>query len=125
MVRASLCGQALLLDVYGKATAMLSNVPGPASEAHFCGQPLRDLMFYAFAPLGVYIGVLSYNGRVSTGVCCVPECEPDASRLARFWKPSVDELLEAAARRTRRIHGEQPKDSDAVPNVNPSAALKA
>jgi diacylglycerol O-acyltransferase len=86
----------LLLDVYGKATALLSNVPGPQSQVFLCGSPLDDLMFYSFVPLGVYIGVISYNGKVSTGVCCVPECEPDASRIAKHWKGAVKELLAAS-----------------------------
>lgn len=86
----------LLLDVYGKATALLSNVPGPQSQAWLCGVPIDDLMFYSFVPLGVYIGVISYNGKISTGVCCVPSCEPDASRVAKHWRPAVDELLQVA-----------------------------
>ena len=94
----------LLLDVYGKATACLSNVPGPQSEAWLCGQPIDDMLFYSFVPLGVYIGVISYNGKVSTGICCVPECEPDASRIAKHWKPAIDELL-AAARLLRSPSG--------------------
>ena len=60
-----------------------------------CGEAVNDIMFYTFVPLGVYIGVLSYNGKVSTGVCCVPGCEPDAGRIAKHWRPSVDECLEA------------------------------
>ena len=86
----------LLLDVYGKATALLSNVPGPQSQVYLCGSPLDDLMFYSFVPLGVYIGVISYHGKVSTGVCCVPECEPDASQIAKHWKSAVEELLAAS-----------------------------
>ena len=95
----------LLLDVYGKATALLSNVPGPQSQAWLCGEALDDLMFYSFVPLGVYIGVISYNGKVSTGICCVPECESDAALIARHWKPAVEELL-AAARATTRARAE-------------------
>ena len=64
-----------------------------------CGSPLDDLMFYSIVPLGVYIGVISYNGKVSTGVCCVPECEPDASRIAKHWKGAVKELLSCSPRR--------------------------
>ena len=86
----------LLLDTYGKATAMLSNVPGPPAPMALCGVEMQQLQFYVFAPLGVYIGVISYNGTVSTGVCCVPECEPDAHAIAKHWKPAIDELLAAA-----------------------------
>jgi len=86
----------LVLDTYGKCTAMLSNVPGPPTAAYFCGQKVEDLMFYAFAPLGVYIGVISYNGTVSAGICCMPDLEPDAGKIAKHWRPAFEELLEAA-----------------------------
>ena len=105
----------LLLDVYGKGTALLSNVPGPQSEARLCGEPIEDLMFYSFVPLGVYIGVLSYNGKVSTGVCCVPSCEPDAWRIAKQWKIAVDELLAAS----RSLSSEQGGAHDAYTSVPP------
>ena len=65
----------------------LSNVPGPQSTVWLCGEAVDDLMFYTFVPLGVYIGVISYAGKVSTGVCCVPSCEPDATRIATSVNP--------------------------------------
>jgi len=99
VLMSSKCGRKLLrdlmLDVFAKCTVMISNVPGPPSAAYLCGQKLEDLMFYAFAPLGVYIGVLSYNGMVSTGICCIPSLEPDAGRIAKHWQPAFSELLEA------------------------------
>ena len=84
------------MDEFGKATAMLSNVPGPPSAAFLCGQELDDLMFYAFAPLGVYIGCITYNGKLTAGFCCAPDLEPQPSKIAKHWRPAFETLLAAA-----------------------------
>merc|ERR1711972_195513 len=65
----------LALDIYGKVTAMLSNIPGPSSEVRLAGQALDDLKFYALGPIGLYFGIVSYNGHISIGVACDRECE--------------------------------------------------
>lgn len=87
-----------ILDSYGKVSCMLSNVPGPSQQVSFCKQPVDDIMFYAFAPLGVYFGILSYNGRVNVGIVANKELEPDASRIAKHWAPAFKELEEAVAK---------------------------
>lgn len=86
----------MVLDLYGKCSACLSNVMGPQEEVNFCGQALDDLQFYAFAPQGVYFGILSYNGKVSVGILSDVECEPDASKLAVEWTSAFDRLYAAA-----------------------------
>jgi hypothetical protein len=62
-------GQLLNLAVwlFTKFTIMMSNVPGPATQQYFAGQPLTDLYYFLFVPLGVYVGTLSYNGKVCVG----------------------------------------------------------
>eukprot|EP00927_Polykrikos_kofoidii_P069657 TRINITY_DN65213_c0_g1_i1.p1 TRINITY_DN65213_c0_g1~~TRINITY_DN65213_c0_g1_i1.p1 ORF type:complete len:477 (-),score=69.32 TRINITY_DN65213_c0_g1_i1:91-1521(-) len=84
-----------VLDIYGKCTAMLSNVMGPASEAKFCGQPLDDLSFYALSPIGLYLGILSYNGKVRLGVVIDQACEPDASKLTGEWVDAFERLYKS------------------------------
>ena len=54
--------QNLTLDAAGKVTAMFSNVPGPNAKVVFAGQELDDMAFTAFGPIGLYFGVVSYNG---------------------------------------------------------------
>lgn len=82
----------IVADSYGKVTVMLSNVPGPSDEVALCGQPIDDMMFYAFAPIGCYLGVISYNGIVSLGVVTARSGESDASRLAKHWSPAFRKL---------------------------------
>ena len=86
----------LVLDLYGKCTAMLSNVMGPTSKVNFCGQPLDDLQFYALSPIGIYFGIVSYNGKCSMGVVADKTCDPDASKLASEWKGAFERLYAAA-----------------------------
>ena len=54
-----------LLALNSKVTTMISNVPGPAKEESMCGQRLDDIQFILYSPVGMYMGVLSYNGKVS------------------------------------------------------------
>jgi len=82
----------LMLDNNGKVTSMLSNVRGPAEAVSVCGYEVQDLRFYAFAPIGLYFGVLTYNGKLTASVALDPTCDKDASRLARHWKPAFDKL---------------------------------
>jgi len=91
----------LLLDAFGKVTAMLSNVPGPLETVHFLGQPLDDLTFYAVAPLGLYFGIVQYKGNFKVGICCDAACEPEPMKLAECWGPAFERLRQAAVARQR------------------------
>ena len=53
-----------------KASAVLTNVPGPRTQLYFCGQPMRRLMFWVpqTGRIGLGISIISYNGQVSLGV---------------------------------------------------------
>lgn len=53
-----------------KATAVMTNVPGPTSQLHLAGVPLEDLMFWVpqAGDLALGLSILSYDGRVLVGV---------------------------------------------------------
>jgi len=85
----------LMLDAYGKCTAMISNVAGPPGPAFFCGQQIEGLSFYCMSPLGLYIGLLSYNVTFATSVSCSVDIEPDPAKIAEHWKPAAEDLLAA------------------------------
>jgi len=87
----------LLLDTFGKVTAMVSSVPGPVDTVELGGQPLDDLAFYAIAPLGLYFGIVQYKGSFKVGVACDAGCEPEPSRLSECWAPAFEQLRAAAA----------------------------
>eukprot|EP00929_Paragymnodinium_shiwhaense_P063973 TRINITY_DN3200_c0_g1_i1.p1 TRINITY_DN3200_c0_g1~~TRINITY_DN3200_c0_g1_i1.p1 ORF type:complete len:479 (-),score=104.98 TRINITY_DN3200_c0_g1_i1:489-1925(-) len=86
----------LALDAYGKVTAMLSNVVGPSSQVNFAGQPVEDIGFNVFAPLGMYLGFISYRGRMSCSISMHAENEPNPSNMSRLWLNSFRMLQRAA-----------------------------
>lgn len=53
-----------------KATAVMTNVPGPREEIYFAGQAVRSMMFWVpqAAHLGLGVSILSYAGQVRLGV---------------------------------------------------------
>ena len=75
----------VLFDAFGGTTAMLSNVPGPQQQVKLMGEPIENLNFYALPPIGIYAGIVSYNGGVSLGVVTTPLTCPDPSKLTRHW----------------------------------------
>ncbi len=53
-----------------KASAVLTNVPGPRTQLYFCGQPMRRIMFWVpqTGRIGLGMSIISYCGEVSIGV---------------------------------------------------------
>ena len=53
-----------------KASAVLTNVPGPRQQIYFAGQPLRDMIFWVpqSGTIGLGISIFSYNGKVTLGL---------------------------------------------------------
>jgi len=53
-----------------KTTAVMTNVPGPATPLKFCGATLRQTMFWvpASGEVGVGVSILSYGGGVQFGL---------------------------------------------------------
>jgi len=81
-----------LLNMANLATAQLSNVPGPQHAIYIAGAKIEDLCFYLFAPVGLYYGIMSYNGWVSAGVNVDGSTKVDPKMLAKHWKLEFDAL---------------------------------
>jgi diacylglycerol O-acyltransferase len=88
--------QDALLGLFAKkATAVMTNVPGPPVPLAFCGSTLRQTMFWvpASGDIGVGVSILSYGGGVQFGlmtdrsVCASPQAIID-----RF-APEFEKLL--------------------------------
>lgn len=56
----------LTLDYFGKYTMMMSNVMGPQSVAHMGGRAIDSISALAATSIGLYAGMLSYNGRLGS-----------------------------------------------------------
>lgn len=78
-----------------KATAVMTNVPGPAVPLKFCDATLKQTMFWvpASGDIGVGVSILSYGGGVQFGLitdealCDVPQAIVDA------FEPEFEKLL--------------------------------
>ncbi|HUZ86267.1 MAG TPA: wax ester/triacylglycerol synthase family O-acyltransferase [Candidatus Baltobacterales bacterium] len=86
-----------------KATAVLTNVPGPREPLYLAGRKLDRMMFWVpqSGHLGLGISILSYAGRVMLGVATDEGLVPDPERIVEAFKLELDSLRAAAATRSR------------------------
>jgi len=78
-----------------KATAVMTNVPGPAVPLKFCGSTLRQNMFWvpASGDIGVGVSILSYGGGVQFGLITDQQLCPEPQDIIDRFEPEFDKLL--------------------------------
>jgi WS/DGAT/MGAT family acyltransferase len=70
-----------------KASAVVTNVPGPREPIHFCGSEVERLMFWVpqTGDIGLGVSVLSYAGSVQFGLIAdAARCPDPQALVARF-----------------------------------------
>jgi diacylglycerol O-acyltransferase len=101
--------QPLAVQFFGsKATAVLTNVPGPREQLYMAGKPLARTMFWVpqSGRLGLGISILSYNGEVLVGVASDSGLIPDPGLIVSGFEAELAELTRPARRaRPRRGRG--------------------
>ena len=77
-----------------KATAVMTNVPGPATPLQFCGSTLRQNMFWvpASGDIGVGVSILSYGGGVQFGLITDQQLCPNPQDIIDRFEPEFDKL---------------------------------
>jgi WS/DGAT/MGAT family acyltransferase len=88
--------QDAILGVFAKkATAVMTNVPGPATPLEFCGATLRQTMFWvpASGEIGVGVSILSYAGGVQFGVVTDEALCADPQAIVDRFEPEFEKLL--------------------------------
>ena len=88
--------QDAILNLFAKkATAVMTNVPGPAKPMHFCGSTIRQTMFWvpASGHIGVGVSILSYAGGVQFGMITDARLCPDPKQIIERFQPEFDKLL--------------------------------
>lgn len=88
--------QDALLGLFAKkATAVMTNVPGPAAPLKFCGSTLRQTMFWVpqSGDVGIGVSVLSYGGGVQFGLITDEALCPDPQAIIDRFEPEFDQLL--------------------------------
>ena len=85
-----------LLGLFAKkATAVMTNVPGPATPLKLCGSTLRQTMFWvpASGNIGVGVSILSYGGGVQFGLITDKKLCPDPQAIIDRFEPEFEKLL--------------------------------
>jgi diacylglycerol O-acyltransferase len=88
--------QDAILNLFAKkATAVMTNVPGPQQPLTFCGSTIRQTMFWvpASGHIGVGVSILSYAGGVQFGLITDAKLCPDPQAIIDGFQPEFDKLL--------------------------------
>ncbi len=87
----------LIVDMFsGKATAVMTNVPGPAEPVFFAGTPVRASLVWAptSGHVGMSVSIFSYRGEVTIGLMVDAALVPDPMTIVDALEREVD-VLEA------------------------------
>jgi WS/DGAT/MGAT family acyltransferase len=88
--------ESVALQLFGsKATAVMTNVPGPREEIYLAGKPMRSMMFWVpqSAKLGLGVSILSYAGQVRLGVATDSGLVPDPQSIITAFQDEMEEML--------------------------------
>jgi WS/DGAT/MGAT family acyltransferase len=92
--------QKLAVKIFGaKATAVMTNVPGPREVLYLAGKRIEDIYFWVpqSGHLGLGIAICSYAGRVRLGVGTDAGLVPDPETIVRGFHEEFTELQRRAA----------------------------
>jgi diacylglycerol O-acyltransferase / wax synthase len=84
-----------LLNLFAKkATAVMTNVPGPAKPLQFCGSTVTQVMFWVpqSGDIGMGVSILTYAGRVQFGLITDAKLCPDPEAIVRRLKSEFEKL---------------------------------
>jgi diacylglycerol O-acyltransferase len=95
-----------------KATAVMTNVPGPREPVRFFGAEVDSMMFWVpqSGKLGMGVSILSYCGQVRVGLAVDRNLVPDPHVIVDGFHRAIDELASATPQLPRasgRSHARQ------------------
>jgi len=85
----------LVVNIFGtKATAVMTNVPGPRHPIYVAGAPVRQMMFWVpqSGRLGLGVSIFSYNDQVWLGVATDQALMPDPLTIVSYYRDEIDQL---------------------------------
>ena len=87
-----------------KATAVMTNVPGPREPIYLAGNRIRGLMFWVPTPaqLGLGISIISYAGQVNVGINTDARLIPVPAEIAVAFLDEFNALRALAEQRAPR-----------------------
>mgnify|MGYP001825083986 FL=1 len=90
--------ESVALQLFGsKATAVMTNVPGPREEIYLAGKAMRSMMFWVpqSARLGLGVSILSYAGQVRLGVATDSGLVPDPHSIIEAFQDEMTTMMES------------------------------
>jgi hypothetical protein len=91
--------QAPAIELFSrKATAVISNVPGPQAPLYMCGQRVSEMYFWVpqSGTIGLGISILSYAGQVYFGMISDRKLVKTPDEVVARFVPEFEKLLLAA-----------------------------
>ncbi|MDT9000559.1 wax ester/triacylglycerol synthase family O-acyltransferase [Paucibacter sp. APW11] len=88
--------QHAMLNIFAKkATAVMTNVPGPAEALKFCGSTVERVMFWVpqSGDIGMGVSILTYAGNVQFGLITDSKLCPDPEAIIERFAPEFNKLL--------------------------------
>ena len=88
--------QKQVLDIFStKASAVMTNVPGPQQALYLAGSQMSQQMFWVpqSGDIGVGISILSYNSRVQFGLITDRKFVPEPANIVDRFVPEFEQLL--------------------------------
>ncbi|HMM54701.1 MAG TPA: WS/DGAT domain-containing protein, partial [Candidatus Desulfobacillus sp.] len=90
--------QDIALDILAnKASAVMTNVPGPQQPLYMAGARLAQQMFWVpqSGDIGMGVSILSYNGRVQFGLVTDRQFVSEPERIVARFRPEFEKLVYA------------------------------
>jgi diacylglycerol O-acyltransferase len=93
----------------GKASAVLTNVPGPREPLYLAGKRIANCMFWVpqSGRMGLGVSILSYTGGVMVGVAADAGLVPDPERLVANFERELKGLMMPAGRGSVKADGKR------------------
>ena len=78
-----------------RATAVMTNVPGPQQPLYLGGSEISEAMFWVpqSGNIGMGVSILSFNGQVQFGLITDKALVPDPEAIVDRFKPEFEQLL--------------------------------
>lgn len=79
-----------------KASAVMTNVPGPRQPLYFAGKKIHNMMFWVprTGSIGLGISIFSYDGKLTVGIAADKGLMPDPENLLEGFEDEFNYLLD-------------------------------
>lgn len=89
----------LIVRIFGaKATAVMTNMPGPKQQLYLAGRPISDIFFWVpqSGTVGLGFAICSYNGSIRVGIGTDAGLVPDPEAIVEEFHAEIAEMQRRA-----------------------------